>query len=180
MAVYAIAGAVLNDAGMESHLPSQAAADVLRDFAGTDGAFLAAGLVKESYQASDLSSLLLYPTDEVVVVSLKGSQIRQALEKSVSLYPQQNSSFLQISGFEVTFSKNGAPGQRIVSISAGGSRLDESRTYTIAMPNTLGRGGLGYFKIWDKAKITKTHEQTVETVLKGKKYVETQPRWVAQ
>jgi 2',3'-cyclic-nucleotide 2'-phosphodiesterase (5'-nucleotidase family) len=176
----AIAAAVSSGPETEAHLPSQAAADVLRDFAGTDGAFLAAGLVKDSYQASDLSTLLQYPTDELVVVSLKGSQVRQALERSVSLYPQQNTSFLQVSGFEVVFSKNAAPGQRIVSVTAAGSKLDDSRTYTVAMPNTLGRGGLGYFKIWDKSKISKTYEQSVETVLKGKKFVETSPRWVAQ
>ena len=179
-AIFAVAVAVSSDAGSEAHGPSQAAADVLRDFASADGAFLAAGLVKESVQPNDLSTLLLYPSDEVVVVSLKGSQIRHALEKAVSLYPQQNSSFLQVSGFEVTFSKSAAPGQRIVSITAGGSKLDDSRTYTIAMPTTLGRGGLGYFKIWDKSKITKTYDQTVESVLKGKKLTDTSPRWVAQ
>jgi len=113
-------------------------------------------------------------------VNLKGSQIRQALERSVSLHPQQNTSFLQISGFEATFSKGAAPGQRVLNVMAGGTKLDDSKTYTVAMPNTLGRGGLGYFKIWDKSKIVKTFDRTVEDVLKGKKFVETAPRWVAQ
>lgn len=166
--------------GTESHLPSQAAADVIRAFAGADGAFLAAGLVKDApAKMESLSSILQYPADEIVLVQLKGSQIRQAFERSVSLYPQSNSSFLQISGFEVSFSKSAAPGQRVMSVSAGSSKLDEERTYTVAMPSTLGRGGLGYFKIWDKSKIAKTLDQTVEAVLKGKRYVETQPRWSA-
>jgi len=164
-----------------SHLPSQAAADVLRSFASVDGAFLAAGLVKETYQKENLASLLQYPADGVVVISLTGSQVKQAFERSVSLYPQPNASFLQISGFEVTFNGSSSPDQRVVSVTAGGAPLDNARTYQIAMPSSLGRGGLGYFKIWDKTKITKTLPgATMESVLKGKAYAETAPRWTVQ
>jgi 2',3'-cyclic-nucleotide 2'-phosphodiesterase (5'-nucleotidase family) len=166
--------------GTEAHLPSQAAADVLREFTGADGAFLAAGLVKENYRSDNLASLLQYPTDEVVVVSLKGSQIKQAFERSLSFYPQSNNSFLQLSGFEVTFSKNAPSGQRVVAVMAGSAKLDEDRTYTVAMPNTLARGALGYNLIWDKSKITKKFDETVESVLKGRKFVETSPRWSGQ
>ncbi len=166
------------DAGAGSHLPSQAAADIIREFAGTDGAFLAAGLVKESSQRDNLASLVQFPTETIVVVNLTGAQIKQAFERSVSLYPQKNTDFLQISGFEASFKKSAAAGQRIVSISANGTKLDERRTYTVAMPASLGRGGLGYFKIWDTSKIAKTLESaTVESVLRGKRFSETSPRW---
>lgn len=164
-----------------AHLPSQAAADVLKTFADADGAFMAAGLVKESYQKENLASLLQYPTDEVVVLKLTGAQIRQAFERSVSLYPQPNTSFLQISGFEVTFSKSAAPDARILGVTINGSPIDLAHEYKIAMPSSLGRGGLGYFKIWDKSKIVKTFEKTtVESVLKDKKYTDTTSRWTAQ
>lgn len=164
-----------------SHLPSQAAADVLRDYASADGAFLAAGLVKSGYQKSDdLSALLQYPSDELVVVTITGAQVKQALEQALSLYPDKNSGFLQISGFEVTFSKSAPSGQRVLSVRSNGASLEESKNYRIAMPSSLGRGGLGYFKLWDKAKITKTFEKvTVESILKGKRYAETSSRWVA-
>lgn len=166
--------------GIEAHLPSQAAADLLRDATGADGAFLAAGLVKETYQQDNLASLLQYPTDQVVLVQLTGAQIRQAFERTLSLYPLPNTSFLQISGFEVQFSKDAEAGSRVTSVTASGSKLEDEKTYTIAMPSSLGRGGLGYFKIWDKSKITKTFDNmTVESVLKGKRYVETEPRWVS-
>ena len=164
-----------------AHLPSQAAADALRDFAGTDGAFLAAGLVKSNYaKTDDLNTLIQYPSDDVVVVTLSGSQIKQAFERSLSLYPQPNPSFLQISGFEVVFSKDAPSGQRLVQVRCNNMPLEESKNYQVAMPSSLGRGGLGYFKVWDKTKITKTFEKTtVESVLKGKRYVETSSRWVA-
>src|SRR5262249_24762503 len=113
---------------------SQAAADVLRDLGGTDAAFMAAGLVKTSFDKANLASLLQFPTDEIVVVKLTGLEIKQALERSASLYPQPNPSFLQLSGIEATFSKTAQPGQRIVSVTVNGSKLDEKKTYTVAMP----------------------------------------------
>jgi 2',3'-cyclic-nucleotide 2'-phosphodiesterase (5'-nucleotidase family) len=163
-----------------SHLPSQSAADALRGFAATDCAFMAAGLVKSNFDKDNLASLLQFPSDEVVVVNLTGTEIKQALERSVSLYPQPNPSFLQLSGVEATFSRNGTPGQRIVSVAVNGSKLDEKRTYSVAMPASLGRGGLGYFKIWDTSKIAKSFDKTtVEKVLKGKHFTDTSSRWSA-
>lgn len=160
---------------------AQAAADAIKSAAGTDGAFLAAGLVKDSFQKDKLETILQYPTDEIVVLNLTGSQLRQAFERSLSLYPQPNTSFLQISGFEVTYSKSASPNKRVVSVTAGGSALQDSKTYTVAMPSSLGRGGLGYFKIWDKSNISKTLTgTTVESALRGKSASDTSPRWVAQ
>lgn len=166
---------------VDSHGPSQAAADILRDAANADGAFLAAGLVKESFQSDNLASLMQYPDDEIVVVGITGSQVRQAFERSISLFPQPNTSMLQISGFEVAFDPNAEPGKRIKRVTAGGSPLDEAKTYNIAMPSSLGRGGLGYFKIWDKNKIVSTvANTTVEKALAGKKLATSAPRWVAE
>ncbi len=164
-----------------AHLGSQAAADVLRAFAGTDGAFLAAGLVKQDYSRDDLSTLLQYQSDELVVVTLTGKEIKQAFERSVNFYPEPNASFLQVSGFEVTFAKNPEASPRVITVTVNGSRIEDARTYTVAMPSSLGRGALGYFKIWDKSKITKTFTgQTAEATLKNKKFVETSPRWLPQ
>lgn len=175
-----MAMAIADDPDTGAHGPSQSAADVLREFAGTDGAFLAAGTLKAGGTRDNLASFLQYPTDGVVIVSLTGAQVRQALERSVSLYPQPSSFFLQISGFEVTFKRDATASPRVVSVTAGGNRLDESRTYTVAMPTSLGRGGLGYFKIWERDKISRTIENaTLESVLKGKRATDSAPRYTA-
>lgn len=166
--------------GSEAYIPAQAAADVVREVAGADGAFLPAGMLKSSFQRDDLATLVQFPDDEIVIVSLKGSEIRQAFERSVSLYPQSNSSFLQVSGFEIAFDGNATPGQRIKSVGTAGGRLDEQREYQIAMPSSLGRGGYGYFKLWDRAKIAKTLETTLGKALAGKRVSESRPRWVVQ
>lgn len=164
--------------GIEANPACQAAADVLREIAGTDGAFLPAGHVREKLQADNLASMLVYPTDPIVVLKLKGSQVRAAFERSVSLYPQANSSFLQVSGFEITFNPNADPNKRITSVLAGTGKLDEDREYSIAMPSSLGYGGLGYFKIWDTSKIARTLSGTLEEALRGKRVGEFKPRWV--
>lgn len=164
------------DAG--PHSASQCVADVVHDFAATDGAFLAAGLLKKNYQKDNLVSILQYPTNNIVVLSLTGSQIRAAFERSASIYPQPSEIFLQISGFEVTFKKNGSPNNKIISINVNGSKLDETKSYTVAMPSSLAHGGLGYFKIWENAKTVKTFDKTtMEDVLRGKKALDTSPRW---
>lgn len=181
IALMAVAFAQQRKAEVEAFSPAQAAADLLREASGADGAFLAAGLLKDSFQPDNLATLLEYPDDELVVLALRGSLVKQAFERSISLYPQPNSSFLQISGFEVVFDPNAPPNQRIKSVTAGGSPLDEGKTYNIAMPITLARGGYGYFKIWDRSKIVSTvPNTTVEKLLSGKKHTETKPRWVAQ
>lgn len=166
------------DSGANSAV--QTAADILREAAKTDGAFIAAGIVKESFSSDNLASMLIYPSDEVVIVSLSGATIRAAFERSLSLYPQGNAGFLQISGFEVSFEPSAAVGRRVKGVMVGTSRLDESKVYTIAMPASLGRGGLGYFKLWDKTKITSTLSNLrMDQILSGKKAADTKPRWVA-
>lgn len=159
---------------------SQAAADEIKSAAGTDAAFLAAALVKKDCDKENLASILQYPTDQIVVVNLSGTLLKQALERSVSLYPQPNTSFLQLSGVEATFKKSAASGSRIITVTVAGSPISADKTYSIAMPASLGRGGLGYFKIWDKTKIVKTLDKTAEEILKGKKFVDTSPRWSVQ
>lgn len=167
-----------SDPSTGAHLPSQAAADVVRSVAKTDGAFLAAGYVNPSYEPSNLASLLQFPTEKIVVLDLKGSEVKAAFQRSVSLYPEPNTSFLQISGFTVEFKGSGPTAGRILSVMAEGAPLELARTYTVAMPSGLAEGALGYFKIWDKSKIVKTLDTTVEQALSGKAYSPTSPRWV--
>ncbi|MFZ4507098.1 MAG: 5'-nucleotidase [Fimbriimonas sp.] len=177
----ALAVAQEKGADVGAHGPSQSAADYLREYTGADIAFLAAGQVKDTFQRDNLATLLQYKTDPLMVLNLSGSQIRTALERSLSLYPQSNTSFLQLSGLEVTFSRAVTTKSRLLSVVVGGAKLEDAKMYRVAMPSQLGRGGLGYFKVWDKTAIAKTYDDvTIESVLKGKRLTETTPRWLAQ
>lgn len=172
------ASALAEDPENGPNLPAQAAADALREYTGADGAFLAAGQLKGASARDSLSSLLAFPTDAIVVVSLTGAQVRQAFERSVSLYPQASPFFLQISGFEVVFHKNPSASPRVASILANATKLDDGKKYTIAMSSSLARGAYGYFKVWDRTAISRSFDNiTLETVLKGRAYTDTKPRY---
>jgi len=173
LAAYAVAQAKAI-AGKEGHSGAQAAADLLRAQSGADGAFFTAAYIKPSYNTKDLASLMQYPTEGIVVLKLKGSQIRSAFERSISQYPQSNVGFLQVSGFTVDFGSD----KRITGIATESGPLDDNKTYDIAMPALLGRGGMGYISIWNKSMIARTLEgATLESVLKGKGESPSSSRW---
>lgn len=138
-------------------------ADALRAVDSADIAFLPAAAFTEttvrrgSASADDLLRALNYRDDTVAIVKLTGAQLRKALEHGLSLYPQKNAAFLQVSGLSVTVDP-ATREKRVVSVRVGRSALDESKTYTVAMPMPLASGGLAYFKVWGKSDID--HETT--------------------
>ncbi len=136
-------------------------ADALRSELGTDIAFIAASEVKEkdtpfpagSISTSDIASLLSYPDDPLAQVALTGKSVKQALERGVSIYPQPNLGFLQVSGLEFTYDHSKNAGERATSVTVGGVPLIESKTYTVAMTNSMANGALGYWKVWTNSDV---------------------------
>jgi 2',3'-cyclic-nucleotide 2'-phosphodiesterase (5'-nucleotidase family) len=162
----------------EGYGPAQAAADIIREAAGADIAFLPAGVLNPKVEAADLSSILKFPADELAVVNLTGAQVRSALERSAAMFPSPSDAFLQVSNLEVTFSKAAQPDFRITRVLVAGAALDAARTYTVAMPATLARGSHGYFKIWKREAIKSIVESvTLESLLKNKPSVDSASRW---
>lgn len=160
---------------------AQSSADALRASTDADIAFVAAGLFKDraKIDTGDLAANLLFPTDEIVVLDLTGAQLKQAFERSLVFYPQANSSFLYLSGGTVSFDRSAASGSRvkIISLEAG---YDDGKRYKVAMPASLGNGGLGYFKIWDEKNIASKASGTMEALLKGKRATAGEARWLSQ
>ena len=177
--IFALVAAAFGGPDTESFGPGQAIADEIRSVSGADIAWIPAGML-EAEAKGDLSTYLKFGTDEIAVVSLTGEQIKQALEKSVNLYPSPNPSFLQISGVEVSFSKSAPADSRIRTVLVDGVELNNKQNYDVAMPITIARGGLGYFTVWKKTSITKTMDDvTLEKVLKGKSGFARTARWKA-
>ncbi len=133
--------------------------DAIRAAGKTDIAFMPASAFKETTipkgaaNASDFSNCLMYPDDTVVIVKLTGTQIKQALERSLSLTPQKNSAFLQVSGLTMTVNPKGGTDNRVTSVKIAGMPMDNSKTYMVAMPSPLANGALAYFKVWSKSNI---------------------------
>lgn len=177
--VFAIALGSDGDLGSKAHPNVQAAADLVRAAAGADVAFLPAGLLKEG-NPNDLATWLQHPGDEIVVVSLRGSELTKAAERSVANYPLPNSGFLQLSGMQVTFSAGRAAESRVTEITVGGMSVSAERQYSVAMPTALAYGALGYFKIWDRTQITRKTGSTLDAVLKGKSGSVRESRYVVR
>jgi 2',3'-cyclic-nucleotide 2'-phosphodiesterase (5'-nucleotidase family) len=132
--------------------------DAVRDVEKTDAAFIAASsftdvtIPKGPAAAEDFLKSLEYRDDNIVVVKLTGAQIRRALEHGLTLLPQKNSAFLQVSGISAAIDAGAEKDKRVTSLRIAGSPENATRTYTVAMPSPLANGALGYFKVWDKAK----------------------------
>lgn len=150
--------------------------DALRDVSEADIAWLPAAAFNEISISRDtppaevVSKLLPYRDDRVVVLKLTSTQIRQALERSLTLYPQPNAGFLQVSGLKVTFDPAKPAGERVVHVQVGtegGEDLDPTREYRVATSATLAYGALGYFKVWERSAIERELEKTVGEALRA-------------
>lgn len=148
--------------------------DALRDVSGADIAWLPAAAFNEISASRDtppaelVSRLLPYRDDRVVVLKLSGTQIRQALERSLTLYPQPNAGFLQVSGLKVTFDPAKPAGERVVRVQVGKEGkedLDPAREYRIATSATLAYGALGYFKVWERSAVERELGKTLGDAL---------------
>ncbi|MGI5970602.1 MAG: 5'-nucleotidase C-terminal domain-containing protein [Oscillospiraceae bacterium] len=123
-------------------------ADSMRALAGADAALqngggLRAGLPAGAVTHGNILDVLPYYND-IVALSLTGSQLRQALEHGLSSLPEPSAHFLQVSGIELVYDPDGDPGSRLVSVKIGGEPLLESKDYTVAVNSFLASGGDGF------------------------------------
>lgn len=104
-------------------------------------------------------AMLSYPEDRLVVITLSSDQVRAALERSASLQPLPNKGFLQVSGLGFWFDAGAPAGRRVVRIlGADGRALEAAARYRVAMPHSLARGALGYFRIFNGSPVTETNK----------------------
>lgn len=82
--------------------------------------------------------------DPCVVVGLKGKEIVEALENSVSKYPALEGRFPQVSNIAFTFDPSKTAGQRCSSIYIGSETIDLQREYKMATRDYMVRGKDGF------------------------------------
>ncbi len=134
-------------------------ADALLDASGADIALVAAVSLKPGaipagpITGEQVSSLLQNPEEVWTVSKLTGAQVIAALENSLSRLPGTSSGFLQVAGITVTYSADGPRNGRVQSVSVGSAPLDEQKTYRVAMPLSLAKGGSGYFVVFSASMI---------------------------
>lgn len=159
-----------DDPSLGPTVAGQAVADALREYTSSDIALIPAGVLKDPGKKEELTDALSFDSDGIVVIKITGAKIREALERSVSAYPQSSVGFLQVSGLEASFKKNAPSNSRITSVTIGASKLEDAKTYAVAMPLSLKQGQLGYANLWEDNKTVKPFEKvTLATIVKGKR-----------
>jgi 2',3'-cyclic-nucleotide 2'-phosphodiesterase (5'-nucleotidase family) len=176
-AVAACQGLDTTGCGSGPNAAAQIVVDAIRASAKAEIAFQPAGFFTEgklgaTASADELNKLLAYAQEEIYIVTLTGMQVRKALERGLSLLPQPNHAFLQVSGITVTYSASEPAQSRVRKVLVGTKQLSDSATYKVAMPATLAKGALGYFTVWQKSSITDQTgvkvDSAVRTYLSGK------------
>lgn len=118
------------------------------DFAVINGGGLRATLPQGNVTRRNVLSVFPF-VNEVEVVEIQGSTIRQMLEHSVSVYPQPFAGFLQVSGIKFDFDPFNSAGERVGEIYINDELLDDSKIYKMATCDFLFEAGDGYTMLKD-------------------------------
>lgn len=152
-------------------------ADALRQTANAELALVNASQMRPvtlpagAISDDQVPAALAYPDEEIALVRLKGATVLALLERGLSVLPQPNKGFLQVSGLVVRFDSRRAGGSRIVEAHIGGQPLVESRDYKVALPLSLAKGSGGYFTIMGSAAVSPlgtTQQQAVSSFLSSR------------
>lgn len=181
MLTCAVAQPSVSPAEVGSFAPAETASDLIREAAGSDVAFIAAGSLRRPTTANDLADYMQFPNDTISVVRLTGAQILEALERSIAFFPSPNAAFLQVSGLEIVYRSSPSASPRIADVRVGNGAIQRSASYTVAMPTALARGSYGYFRIWDRDAIEETLPGvTLGSLLRGQQPRNIRPRWESE
>ena len=83
------------------------------------------------------------------IMNLKGSEIKAALEHSVSQAPAESGAFLHVSGMKFSYDSSKLAGERVVKVEVEGTdgtytELDLTKNYFVATNTFTAKGGDGY------------------------------------
>lgn len=154
--------------------------DIMRKYFRTDIAFQNGGAIRgekiipHGNITTDDIDLMLPFENQVTILSLKGSEIKQVLEQSVSFLPLKYGGFLQVSGlcFDVDINKpplkieadrktgtvkiiqqgNRVSKIRLLNANEKHTSLNPERIYQVAVNSFLANGGDNYFMLKNRKK----------------------------
>lgn len=116
-------------------------ADIFVDATGADIGFVHGGSLRKDLPQGDVRRvdiLDVYPfVDDVNVKEMSGSQIRRALEQSLTF----ERGMLQLSGLEMTYDLEQPKYSRIVSLQYNRRPVMDDNRFTVAAPGFLTEGG---------------------------------------
>ena len=139
-------------------------ADVLVAATGAEIGFIHAGSLRKDILAGDVrivDVLDAYPfVDDVNVKELSGSQIRRALEQSLTF----ERGLLQLSGLELRYDLSRQKYDRIVSLTRDGEPVRDEDRFTVAAPGFLTEGG-DLYDSFPESEIISSHGKVSDVIL---------------
>ncbi|WP_120007164.1 bifunctional metallophosphatase/5'-nucleotidase [Teichococcus vastitatis] len=124
------------------------------EVAVTNGGGLRAGLPQGQVSLGDVLEVLPFG-NTLATLTIRGSDLRQALEIGLGRYAENGGGFAQVGGLRYGFDPAAPAGQRVRSVSVrdgdGYKPLDPERVYRVVTNNFTRRGGDGYTPFRDKA-----------------------------
>ncbi len=132
--------AYMNRKYMEESALGNLFADIFREKAGTDIAFIHPGSLRKDLPAGDIRRvdiLDVYPfIDHVLTMQLNGRQIKDLIEQSLTF----ERGLLEISGFELAYDRSKPEGQRVLSMSRNGEPIKPEDVFTAGAPTIIANG----------------------------------------
>lgn len=125
-------------------------ADAMRASAGADVAIMNSGSIRGDrvYPAGPITRrtvIAMHPFGNVICkVAVPGRVILQALNSGVSKLPAAAGQFPQVSGLTMRVDPRAPVGRRVTDVIVNGQPLDPARTYTLAVPDFVLKGGDEY------------------------------------
>jgi 5'-nucleotidase len=125
-------------------------ADAVRADAHADIAIVNSGSIRGDrvYPAGPIARrtiVALHPFGNVIcTVAVPGRVVLEALDHGVAAFPAAAGQFPQVSGLTFVIDPAAPAGQRATDVRVAGEPLDPQRTYTVAIPDYLLKGGDGY------------------------------------
>lgn len=125
--------------------------DLMQRYAGAEIAFQNKGGIRSDLPAGPLTWRHAFEVspfgNTVVVLAMKGEQIRKILERSVAETKDPKIGGytpLEVSGLEVEVDRRRPPGSRIARVLVNGRPLQDDRIYRVATNNFVAQGGDQY------------------------------------
>ncbi len=115
-------------------------ADIFREKAGTDIAFIHPGSLRKDLPAGPIRRvdvLDVYPfIDHVLTMTLNGRQIRDLIEQSLTF----ERGLLEVSGMEVTYDLSKPEYSRVLTITKDGNPIEPDDEFTVGAPTIIANG----------------------------------------
>jgi 5'-nucleotidase len=125
-------------------------ADAIRADAATDIAIVNSGGIRGNrvFPPGPLTRRTLieiHPFDNVIcTLAVPGRVLLEALNSGVSKLPESAGQFPQVSGLTMTVVRDAPAGDRVKDVRVNGAPLDRNKSYRVAIPDFLLKGGDDY------------------------------------